>query len=224
MRLEAQILCSHPCEIPDLGLRLLRGEERWLCWQVAAGSSDLRKELAKGNVRVYRKARRDKAPKLPQPPFVALQRPLPRPQSKAEPAVEERVVEPSLDIDALAMKIKTELIGDLRPAISEEVGRAVAEVQASQASQGAPLDAGQLETVLESVLRRVLPSGSVPSAPSVSAPAVSRAAAPEDPLYMPTRLVDPETRAKITVQKQETENAEVDEAAEALRAHRKRRG
>ena len=214
MKQEAQIICSHPCEIPDLGLRLLRGEERWVSLDVAAGSADLRKEQSKGNVRVYRKPRRglDKAPRLPQPPFVSLGRPVPRPRPEA-PAP-ERV---DVDADAIARKVKAELMGDLRPAIAEEVGRALATVQA----QGGTVDQGQLETALEHVLRRLLPAGT--PAP-VGAPVAARKA-PEEPLYMPQRIVDPDAKARIAVERRSSDGGgDVDDAAEALRAIRKRGG
>ena len=43
--IEAKIICSHPCDIPDLGIiGLKRGEERWVSVAAAQASQDLTKE------------------------------------------------------------------------------------------------------------------------------------------------------------------------------------
>jgi len=233
--IEAKIICSHPCDIPDLNIfGLKRGEERWVSASAAQASQDLAKEQGKGHVRVYRKVRRkEAAPRRPAPPFVAGSRP-PVPE-RAEPEVVEKhiervvEVESSVDVDELARKMKSELIGDLIPdlkeAIAQEVGRALAE-HPQKAPEPAPaaspsMDAAQLESMLEGVLRRVGVSGG-----GGGAREGSRAKGPEDPLFIPTAIVDKDAKGKISVKSKKSEGTDdLDDAQAALREmKRARRG
>jgi hypothetical protein len=220
--IEAQIICSAPCDIPDLGIfGLKRGEERWVSDSTANRSQDLVKERNKGNVRVYRKSRRiDAPPRRPPPPFVARSRPSgerptappPTPERVEDPIV-ERMVETStpMDTDALARQVKAEILADLLPGIrvvvQEEMG----------------INAGQLESVLEGVLRRVMPAGDTGGGPRRE-PA-RRPQAPEEPLFFPTALVDKDAKSRISV-KTETggESESLDDAQEMLREMKRRRG
>ena len=69
--IEAQIICCEKCDIPDLGLNLVPGEEQWVSDVVARDSKDLQRAKVAGKVRVYRKTRRmSQTPKRPAPPFV----------------------------------------------------------------------------------------------------------------------------------------------------------
>jgi hypothetical protein len=244
--IEAKIICSHPCDIPDLGITgLRRGEERWVSISAAQGSADLAKEQAKGNVRVYRKVRRvESTPRRPVPPFVAGSRPQARP--RAEPEVVERHVEvekvvevervveaPSVDVDELARKMKSELLGDLIPnlkdVIAEEVSKAMAsqpskEPQQAPAAAPAPsagVDAATLESVLERVLGRV--GGPVGG---TSSGGTSRRKDPDEPLFIPSTIVDKGAKGKITVSSKKTEGTDdLDDAQAALREmKRARRG
>lgn len=226
--IEAQIICSHPCDIPDLGIvGLRRGEERWVSVAAAQKSQDLAKEQRKGNVRVYRRARRmETAPRRPAPPFVAASRPQVREHKEPEVIEKhvevevERVVEAQVDTDELARKMKAELLGDLTSVIAQEVGKALAAHEPQEAphapSEAAPaqpgLDAAQLENVLEGVLRRVGVSGGG-GAPGGSAPR-----GPEDPLFLPTDIVDKDAKGKITVKSKKSESTDdLDDAQAALR-------
>lgn len=235
--IEAQIICCEPCDIPDLGIvGLRRGEERWVSIAAADASSDLAKEQRKGNVRVYRKVRRmEKAPRRPPPPFVAGSRPQVAPRLEPE-VIEKHVeveriveVESKIDTDELARKMKAELIGDfvpgLRAAIAEEVGKVLAAREPQEVPQPVPaqqpgIDAAQLENVLESVLRRVgAPAGA-------GARQGSTPDGPEDPLFIPTAIVDKDAKGKITVKSKKTEGTDdLDDAQAALREmKRARRG
>jgi hypothetical protein len=231
MTLEAQIICSAPCDIPDLGIYgLKRGEERWVSDVVASRSQDLVKECGKGNVRVYRKSRKMvPPPRRPPPPFVARSRPSgERPDvqvARQEPAegkviekIIERVVEVStpMDTEALARQVKAEILGDLLPGI-----RAV--VQEEMGKTGSGIDAGQLENVLESVLRRVMPAGGVGG--GTSRTPARRSPEADEPLFIPTALVDKDAKSRISV-KTETggESESLDGAQELLREMKRRRG
>lgn len=230
--IEAQIICCNPCDLRDLGIvGLRRGEERWITLQAANASQDLMREQRKGNVRVYRKVRKEKAPKRPQPPFVAGSRPRvverparqePHPQAQ-EPAAPEPAPAPQVDASEIADKVRADLLNDLLPglreAISQEVSRAVSsnsQQQADPAPQQQGLDAAQLEAVFEKVVSRMAPvaGGSSP------APGDSRkSSGPEEPLFIPKSLVDKNTKGKITVSSKKSEGADdLDSASDALRA------
>lgn len=226
--IEAQIICSSPCDIPDLGIYgLQRGEERWVSDLAAQKSRDLVKERGKGNVRVFRRSRRaDTVPRRPPPPFVARSRPsgersaappLPAPP-EPEPVIERVVVEhvPSpVDAEDLARRVKSEILGELLPSI-----RAVVHEEMQTTSQGASLDAGQLENVLESVLRRVMPTGMVPA----HVPKAARAPETDEPLFLPSSIVDKDAKGRISV-KTETggESGTLDDAQDMLREMKRRR-
>lgn len=226
--IEAQIICSNPCNIGDLGIvGLKRGDERWVSVAAAERSRDLAKEQGKGNVRVYRKARRmESAPRRPPPPFVAASRP--QVHDRAGPEVVEKRVEiervVEVDTDELARKMKDELLGDIKSVIAQEVGKALAaqEPPAPQAAVPAPepgLDATQLENVLEGVLRRVGVSGGG----SGGGGKQGSTKGPEDPLFIPTDIVDKDARGKITVKSKESEGTDdLDEAGAALREMKRR--
>jgi hypothetical protein len=233
--IEAKITCNVPCDIPDLGIvGLRRGEVRWVTVLQAESSADLIKEQRKGNVKVNRQMRRNHAaPRRPAPPFVAASRPPVR--ERAEPEVVEkhvqveRVVEHTVDTDELAAKMKAELLGDLLPnlkdVIAQEVGRALASHETPTPApqrQEDGVTAGQLESVLESVMRRVMPAGGGASAVQGG----SRNSGPEGPLFVPTKIVDKDAKGKITVKSAKSAEADdLDDAQAALREmKRARRG
>jgi len=235
--IEAQIICSNPCDIPDLGIvGLKRGEERWVSIITAESSADLRKERIKGNVRVYRKVRRmEKTPKRPPPPFVLRSRPAV--PEKPEPKLVDRIVEverievvrQEVDTEELAQQVKAKFLQDLLPelqaVIAEEVGRGIAAQEARQAVQEAPeerpgLDRVELESVLESVLRRVLPD----SERAISTPDGAEIGGIEEPIFIPRDVVKKDVEAKIEVRSKEVEGGgELDDAQTALRALKRKK-
>lgn len=236
--IEAQITVCNPCDIPDLGLEgLKRGEKRWVSLAAAQASQDLIKEQAKGNVRVNRKAQRNNnaasrvAPSRPAPPFVAHSRPQNKePVDKTQKVIEhhvETVVEKTVVQEVDTDKLKAELLGDLLPglraAIAEEVGKVTAQSPSEPTAPAPGLDAAQLEGVLESVLRRV----GVPSGGGASAGARTRkSSGPEEPVFIPDKIVAKDRKAKIDVKQNASEGGEdLDDAQAALRALRgKKRG
>ena len=235
--IEAQILCCHPCDIPDLGIvGLRRGEQRWVSDASAQASADLRKEQGKGNVRVSRKAHRISSnPRRPAPPFVAQSRPQnrPPPENKVIEKHTETVIEKTViqEVDTVKLKeeLLEELMGGLRSVIAEEVGKVAAQV-ASHTPQAAPapassLDATHLENVLESVLRRV-GSGGVPGPVRGPSGPKRGPSGPKEPVFIPDKIVSKDTKAKIDVKQKTSEGAgDLDDAEAALRALRgKRRG
>lgn len=236
--IEAQIICCHPCDIPDLGIvGLMRGEQRWVSDAAARGSSDLRKEQAKGNVRVSRKPRRPNAnPRRPAPPFVAQSRPQNNERPANQPVVEkitetivEKTVVQEVDTEKLRQELLGDLVGGLREVIAEEVGKAVSQA-APQAPQQAPapaavLDAAQLESVLENVLGRMGPVATGGGAGTTSGRA-RKPSGPEEPLFIPKQIVPKDTKGKIDVKQKATEGGgDLDDAQAALRAlKRNKRG
>lgn len=234
--IEAQILCCHPCDIPDLGMSgLKRGEERWVSDTAARNSKDLQKEQAKGNVRVSRKPRRMiRNPRQPPPPFVAQSRPQshePRaPRVEKETVLKETIVKETVVQEIDTEKLKADLLKDLLPglrsAIADEIGKIAAQ-SAPEPAQEAPapaagIGAAELERVLESVLQRVAPGGVAPAGSS----GARRPSGPEEPVFIPGNLVSKDTKAKIDVKQKSTEGGGgLDDAQAALRAlKRQKRG
>ena len=225
--IEAQIICCEKCEIPDLGLSLMPGQEEWVADAVARSSTDLQRVQGMGKVRVYRKARRmNRNPKRPPPPFVMRSRPqvvdqsTPKVVEKIVEKVVEKIVEVPQEVDT--EKIKAELLKDLLPGlravVAEEMSKVVAQ-QAPQTPQQAPqgIDPEQLESVLERVVRRVVPAGGVASR-------TRKNAASEEPLFIPGNIVDKDVEAKIDVASKATEDTEdLDDAQAALREIKRRR-
>lgn len=220
--IEAQIICCRECEIRDLGLKMLPGQEQWISDLVAGNSADLRSEQRKGNVRVYRRTRRvAREPKLPPPPFVLRSRPQVR--EREEPKVIQKVVEKvvevvetKVDTEEVARQVRGALQDDLREIIAAEISRVLAAQEAP--AQAPALDRADLENALESVLRRLTGGG---EAPIVG----ERQAIPDRPLYLPANLVDKDAKARIAVRESAHEEggSELDDAATALRKLKKRR-
>lgn len=227
--IEAQIICCNPCDLRDLGIvGLRRGEERWITVHAANSSQDLIREQRKGNVRVYRKVRRERAPKLPQPPFVASSRgsrrapgPGPAPEHDQAPAPSAPQVDTSEIADKVREDLLSQLLPGLREAISQEVSRAVSESQPAPPPQADPapqptqgFDAAQLEEVLERVVSRVAPAGG-----STGGSQTSRKDSGPEVRFIPKTIVDKNTKGKITVNSSKSEGADdLDSAQDALRA------
>lgn len=238
--IEAQIICCNPCDIPDLGIvGLKRGEQRWVSLAAAQASQDLLKEQSKGNVRVKRKPQRGNSsgrtsPPRPAPPFVAHSRPQRKDSgepSKPSQVVEhhETVIEKTVVQEVDTDKLKAELLGDLLPGlrsvIAEEVGKVAAQnTPAPQSTPSASLDPAQLESVLESVMRRV----GVPTGDGVSSTGgdTRKSSGPKEPMYLPNKIIGKDTKAKIDVAQKASEGGgDLDDAQAALRALRgKKRG
>lgn len=237
--IEAQIICSAPVEIPDLGLDLSRGEKVWVNDRLARNSQDLRRAIETGKVRVYRKNRRAKkvlakAPARPPPPFVQRSRPKPRVYEQPEPIetiIEKTtIIEQTIDPEEVARQVKTELLGDLRNTVAEEIGKAMAaaqEAQMAQAAQASPpppqavvaQDPEQMAALIETVIKRVQQTQEGGNQAEAQKPQV-----PADPLYMPTNIVDKDAKAAISVSsKTSDDDGGVDDAAAALRALKKKR-
>jgi len=238
--IEAQIICCNPCDIRDLGIEgLCRGEERWVTLHAANSSKDLLHEQRKGNIRVYRKVRKEKAaPKRPHPPFVAGSRPqvikrpvaqVPRPPTPEPlpapdpPPAPEPPPAPQVNTSEIADKVRADLLNDLLPglreAISQEVSKAVSSNNQQHSADPAPqqqgLDATQLEAVFEKVVRRMAPVGGSSSGQEDS----RKIRGPEEPLFIPKSLVDKNTKGKITVSSKKSEGSDdIDSASDALRA------
>jgi|GEM_PF-1848665 len=222
--IEAHIICCRKCEIRDLGLTMLPGQEQWVSEVVAGNSEDLRAEQRKGNVRVYRRTRPvNREPKRPPPPFVVRSRPQVR--EREEPRVIQKViekvvevVETKVDTEEVARQVRGALLGDMREIIAEEMSRLLEAQATPQRAQATPptVDAAALESALEAVLGRLAGAVALP---------VARTAppSPDRPLYLPENLVDKDAKVRIRVsERAQDEGADLDDAADALRKFKKR--
>jgi hypothetical protein len=136
------------------------------------------------------------------------------------------VIKQEIDTEKLRAELLADLLPGLRSAVAEEVGKIVASQEPAQPVQEAAapapgIDASQLESVLETVLARVMPAGGM--APGTPA---ARRSGPADPLFIPSKIVKKDAKAKIDVNSTATEGAaDLDEAQAALRAlKREKRG
>ena len=134
-----------------------------------------------------------------------------------------------VDTDEIAAKLRAQMLGDLREVVAQEVGKIVAAQTAQEApketpAQPAPMDAEQMATVMEAAMKRVLGTqGGGVVVPSGSSAARS-APGPEEPLYMPSNLVDKDAKVAISVKTETSETGdELDDATAALRAMKKKK-
>lgn len=195
-----------------------------MSWQAALSSADLRKEIEKGSVRVERKTRKPGQTSRHLPPFVALNRtPGPGVASHVRASVELKVEPPkaepvAVDVEEIARRVRDELLGDVRATVSDEISRALASMPQS-------LDATQMSAVLEGVLRKVLPAGGAAAPVASSAPRARASAPADEPLYMPTNIVDKDAKGKVVLESQSSEEiGDLDDAAAALRELKRQRG
>jgi hypothetical protein len=237
--IQAHLICCEPVDIPDLGLKLKRGEEVWLDDLVARNSSDLRRAQSTGKVRVSRSNRRYAKPPRVLPASHTQPKPKPRVYAKPEPeiiertVIEERIVEKvvtaDVDTDEIATKIRAQMLGDLREVVAQEVSKMMTPQAPQEAPEAAPsqapaMDAEQMATVMEAAMKRVLASqggGVVVTSGSSSA---RKTPGPEEPLYMPSNLVNKDAKAAISVKTETSKTGdELDDATAALRALKKKK-
>lgn len=222
--IEARILCNESCEIKDLELDLVRGQELWIGEQLARRSKDLRYAREAGKVSVAYRVNDPNKPRRHTPPNY--QRTRPNQRLKAEtpkqvvsppiPPKVERVVPKAPDSTTLIAEIKAELLGDLRGTIAQEIAKALAE---RPQAQNNAMTAEQMAAVMEGVLRR---HGGVASSPAPSQRASQSSRDPEMPLYMPTGIVDKDAKTAISVQEEST-GGDLDESTRLLREMKKRK-
>jgi len=236
--METQIICCEPCEIPDLSLNLHRGEEAWVANVLAKSSKDLKRVVAMGHVRVYQRMRDKKKARRHAPPSYQRLKPQVRTQTPAAPVVpvaapeqvivekivERVVVEKVIEApntEALTAQIKRDLLGEMAGTIEAAVAAAMA-LQASQAPQAPPaLDAAAMAAIVQQAVAAALPApvgGGV-----VVAPSRRREDTEEAPLYLPTGIVDKNTKAEISVQSESKGSGELDEATKLLREMKRRK-
>jgi hypothetical protein len=202
---EARIECI-TTEFPlhDLGLRLKKGQVVFIEEVQARASSELTEATRIGAVRVRfvarsRMAKTPDAPKPPPPPNVRLGRRRPLPVPTAPPQ--------SVDMD------------EIRRVAREEARAGAAEgVREALASMPATLT----QDALEATLRRVLPGATAAEPGGIRVAGTSKATGPADPVYIPATIVDNEVTTSITVDAQSSEAGDLDAAAKALKAKRRK--
>jgi hypothetical protein len=124
---------------------------------------------------------------------------------------------PSLNLEEVANRVRESLVEDVRATVSAELTRALSGLP--QAS----LDSQQLATVLEGVLRRVMPTASTSATSSVAprGPTSSH----DEPLFVPTNIVNKDIKGKVVLQSESSdETGDLDDAAAALREIKRQRG
>lgn len=198
---EARIECLCPeFDLRDLRLRMRRGDVEWVSEDVARRSADLALAVQSGAVSVVY-ARRCSVSRFPPPPNVRVgraRRGVVTQTSQPQPTVARAVVPvvESKSIDAKAIE----------EAIASGVARAIQGLLASGAFVPA--------------------SGGAAPIPATAPRTVAATASPvvaSDPVYIPTNIVPSDDATTITIAESSSEGSDLEAAAAALKATRKRK-
>ena len=218
--IDARIKCTSGVAIVvDLGLRLERGDVVDIPEAAAQSSQDLWKlqRIGQVSVRWITRCRemKEKPPKPPAPPFVRLSRNKKKP-SKPQPKVPSGT---SVDSEALAKRIRAEVreeMGELKALLASMLD-ASSQPQSEPEVQQAQLPEGFSEAVKSAVKQAV---GSMPQV----AAATSGGTVEEDmPMFIPSKIINPETKGEIDVKSESSGDSAVDDASQALRSMKKKR-
>jgi len=189
--IEACVECQCPSlRIADLGLSMLQGEVAWVDEAKARASADLGQAKRAGAVTI-KWIERCQVSRSPQPPFMKRLKPNWAAASQVAP-VEEK---PS-QMDAAALD-----------AVSQEVTRLKAQIQAQQGSQEA------LRALVTRAVQEAL-RGTI-GQPSRAPDATGRPT--DDPVYIPSNIVDRGKTDDIQMSTESSGTASVDDAAQALK-------
>lgn len=192
-------LCTE-IRIPDLGITLKKGDEEWVDEGKARRSLDLQHARAIQAVKVEWRER-CRVTKPPSPPFMKRLKP-----RFGTPAVVE---DPNPPPTAPTQASKRQ---DAQEAATAAVAKELAELKATiQAQQAA---AGGVEAAVERAMQKVL--AGLPTAPTAAA------VADDEPVFIPSNIVDKGKREDIAVSTEESHGGSVDDAAEALKAVKKK--
>lgn len=192
---EARIECLvKEFPIHDLGLRMRSGQVEWRPEDQAQKSRELTEAVRIGavTVRYMERCQVAKPPPKPQrhmPPSVRLSRP-----GKGGMIRQPQASGEPMDKQALKEAVREEL----REALADNNG-------------------GMSKDTLKAALREVLGEMGAPmtAAPGAAAPARKKA---DEPVYIPSNIVDKDSKADITAAKGESESDDLDAAAAALAA------
>jgi len=218
--IDARIKCtSGVAIIVDLGLRLERGDVVDIPEASAQSSQDLWKlqRIGQVSVRWITRCRemKDKPPKLPAPPFIRLSRNKKKPPRTAP----KEQTGTSVDSEALAKRIRAEVreeMGELKALLASMLD-ASSQPQPEPEVQQAQLPEGFSDAVKNAVQQAV---GSMPRvAGTTSSGTVGEAM----PMFIPAKILNPETKGEIDVKSESSEDNAVDEASQALRSMKKKR-
>jgi hypothetical protein len=237
--IESRIICCEPVDLKDLSLNLRRGQEVWISNDLANRSRDLQRALAMGKVRVTRMERHvaNKPPPPPKvlPPFVTRSRPLTKNEYIRDAISDpDAVLSQEQNHQVLEERLRESeerLRENLRETIAEEIAKALAahaELKTppqgvnSGPSVSAAVDASMIATVMEEVLKKNLPNATSGGVIIPSSRPRTPTSASDEPLYMPSNLVDKNAKSKISVSSNTSGKTEdVDDATAALRALKK---
>lgn len=193
---EARIECTCPSfNIADINLLVRRGDVVWVSEEIARSSEDLRLAVRSGAVSVVY-ARRCSVSRSPPPPNVRMN----RAQrggfvrtTVSAPAAEPAAPTPAQGFDARAIE----------EAIANGISKAIQGLVAS----------GSL----------VPGNGVVGGTPVARSTGLASAVVTSEPVYIPSNLVPSDNAATITVAESSSEGTDLEAAAAALKATRKRK-
>lgn len=220
--IEARVEClCNEYTLPELGLKLVKGDVVWLEKGLARSSRELR--LAQRNRALsVRWESRCEVSRAPAPPWLkrkvrafprgptpeAVETPPPLPREPVTPAPRPADVDTAEIARLAAEAAKAELRGIVR----EELRSALQEMPTSTT-----LDASTIEAALRSAL-----SGLTLPAQPASRPTQEGVPGPSEPVFIPTGIVPSgsDAKAAINVATEASADSSLDDAASALRAAR----
>jgi len=233
--IEAHIKCLCPeIRIPDLGLKLLRGDEVWVDESKSRRSIDLQHARTINAVAVQWKER-CRVTKSPAPPYMKRLKPnFGTPPEKPEaPTAQQDSANKALALEVAELKAMLQAQQAAPAAIEAAVGRAVQKALAQEmAGMRVALQARQeapeaIAVAVERAMQKALAGlgGGSTGAPEASAavPAVGTTVSSDEPLFIPTNIVDKDKQSEIAISAEESLGSSVDAATEALKKVKKPR-
>lgn len=206
---EAEIEAVRESPIPDLGLRLEKGEIVFIPEEKAKGCKQLwdLQRIGAVRVRFVERYRTMKPHKKPPVASVVLSRPTPKPQMTPEEEKPPEQVPLEAKLDPLELKkLKDEMREEVRAEVKEEL----------QEQLGGFLK--DLRAANEEIAQRHAVPATV-----VEAPIAQEKVEAVEPTFIPSDIVKEDTKGKIEAEVASTSGGGVDEAAQALKATRKKK-
>jgi hypothetical protein len=216
---EARIECiTHEWAITDLNLEMKKGEVKFFNARAAKQSKDLAhaRRISAVRVEFVERSRMAKKPtvppRIPGPPNVRLSR-----KGRKQPPAQKPVPPATFDMDEIRRIAREEARAGAREGTAEGVEAGVRAALSSLPVAGPAVD----QSMLEAALRNVLPGITVaaPTAPASSGVTSStRSKGPEEPVFIPSSIIDKDSTTELKTQSSESEDDGVAEAAAALKA------
>jgi len=215
--IEARVEClCAEYQLPEFNLVLRKGDVKWLPESSARKSKALAlaKRIRAVSVRWEERCQVAKPPpRSPGPPYLraGVRRPTRVPKAPEPPVP---VQTPVVDMEAIARRAETAAANAATKAVDDAVGRLAAML--NQGMSGGGISEAALEAAVFKAMGRA--GTAAPRGESFTRVADDEDDDGDEPLYIPSGLVNADLKTDIKVEASTSESASLDDAAAALRA------